>query len=148
MFWNPALLAFSIFINDQEYLAAAIGILAGLALFSRRKVFFEAAATVGLSSFALKLFFHQARPCLEQAAMVACPPDFGFPSGHAAFSGLLLAGSLGSPWAWIVAPIALLVSYSRIYVGVHTPEQVVGGFALAVAVYLAVWRLNAEGNKP
>ena len=147
MFLDSAWLAFTLIINNQEYLFAGIGLIAALALLPRKKVFFEAAAITGLLSFALKAFFHQARPCLTQAALVACPPDFGFPSGHAAFSGLLLVGSLGSPWAWLFAPLSLLISYSRVFLGVHTAEQVVAGLALSVAVYLAVWRLNAEAGQ-
>ena len=43
---------------------------------------------------------------------------------------------------WVLIPIALTVGYSRIYVGVHYPFDVLGGFALGVLVAWSV--LEAE----
>ncbi len=141
MILDQAWLAFAVFLESHEYVAFGIAIIAALALLPRKRVFAISAGLTLATSWALKLFFHQARPCLTQAALVVCPPDFGFPSGHAALSGLLLIAAVGSPWALLFAPLALLVGYSRIYLGVHTPEQVLAGFALGLVVYLLVWRL-------
>lgn len=70
-----------------------------------------------------------------------------FPSGHAttamavAFMALFLTWGTNKAYlGWIVMVWALSVAYSRIYVGVHYPLDVVGGvllgFICAVIVYL------------
>lgn len=59
--------------------------------------------------------------------------DFSFFSGHASFSFLIAMlffwqFRMERPWlAWIWVGVALLVSYSRIYLGVHFPLDVMAG---------------------
>jgi undecaprenyl-diphosphatase len=63
---------------------------------------------------------------------------FAFPSSHAAntfAAGTFLA--LRFRRSWPVLALPLIVSYSRIYVGVHWPLDVVAGAGLGVAVGLA-----------
>src|SRR4029077_3785030 len=54
------------------------------------------------------------------------------PSGHAAnwFAGAMVLFVYYRRSAWIMLPAALLVSYSRIYNGVHYPSDVLAGAAL------------------
>jgi hypothetical protein len=70
-----------------------------------------------------------------------------FPSGHsqsAAVTWGYLAhhqnsGTRRRPWAWYVAALlAVLTAFSRLYLGVHFPQDVVAGLAIG-ASYLAVW---------
>jgi undecaprenyl-diphosphatase len=63
------------------------------------------------------------------------PSDASFPSGHAANS---VAGAWtltrvvpdAAPWYWL---LAVAIAYSRIYLGVHYPLDVVGGAMLGLA---------------
>lgn len=65
--------------------------------------------------------------------LVPRPHDYSYPSGHALIVGdgatvLLLTSK---KWLWIPFMIeALIVSYSRVYVGVHWPIDILGGWLL------------------
>ena len=62
----------------------------------------------------------------------------GFPSGHTALAAAL-ALTLGYYWhhryKWVVVALIVGVSLSRIYLGVHLPLDIVGGFAIGWASY-------------
>lgn len=66
--------------------------------------------------------------------------DYGFPSGHTAIAtaiGLVLIGVLPRKWHWVCWLGIAGVGLSRIYLGVHAPLDVVGGFAIGVIVVCA-----------
>lgn len=98
---------------------------------------------------ALKLVFQRARPELWEVA--ARPTSYSFPSGHALSSmmvyGVLayLLAQLYPQWRWYywlgAALWIFLIGFSRVYLGVHWPSDVLGGFALGfILVYaLARW---------
>ena len=75
-------------------------------------------------------------------SLVAEPSSYAFPSGHAtsAFSaatGVVLAAKRSLkrvPWSgWGMLVLAAAISYSRVYVGVHYPTDVLAGVGLGVA---------------
>ncbi len=69
---------------------------------------------------------------------------YGVPSGHSqnalgvwVYLAHLLKKLLNQTWFWYVAPaLAILISFSRLYLGVHFPHDLVGGWTLAVIVLL------------
>ena len=91
---------------------------------------------------AIKLLVRHPRPTV---AMIALPPDYSFPSGHAVAASalyitlaLLAAGveRRAGPRRLLVASgvlVALLVAWSRVYLGVHYLSDVVGGLLLGTA---------------
>jgi undecaprenyl-diphosphatase len=87
----------------------------------------------------LKLSFHRARPVPFFAER---PDSFSFPSGHALKSAVfyvLLASLASRHWAVRLAAalLSLLIGISRIYLGVHYPTDVLGGYAIAMVCLAA-----------
>ena len=114
-------------------------------LFSKhKKVFFiSLVIAVGLG-VGLKVLLAQPRPCVDLASKVLCPLSNGFPSDHAVVATILLLGSLGSFLFPYYAAFAIIIFFSRIWLGVHTFDQVAGGFALGAIVFLAIFHLNQK----
>lgn len=110
-----------------------------------------------LATHGLKSLLGRARP--DFAIVEPVPESFGFPSGHAAFA-MLLGGFLvclawqhvGNPWwRWgIVAGLALLVTgvgAARIYLGVHWPSDVAGGYLYGATVLAVAFRLRDAAER-
>jgi len=110
------------------------------------------------SSEVLKNRVMQPRPFLSLSdvrLLVSPPGSYSFPSvktyAFAASSGALLAARrlLGrvSLWGWGFLALAAAISYSRVYVGVHYPTDVLSGALLGLfAGWLAAFIVDRLGN--
>lgn len=106
-----------------------------------------AGALVG--NLILKPLVARQRPCwLDQsvALLVASPRDFSFPSGHTlvSFEGAVSILLYRRKWGWWALALAVLIAFSRLYLFVHFPTDVLAGAALGTAVALAVHRVMAQ----
>jgi membrane-associated phospholipid phosphatase len=103
---------------------------------------------VGLSNTFLKELFMDPRPPLALALDGRVGDSFGFPSGHAQIAVAMwfyLAIEVKRGWAWIAAAIiAAGVCFSRIYLGVHDVEDVLGGAVLGAACIFVFKGLERE----
>ncbi|MDI9356019.1 MAG: phosphatase PAP2 family protein [Chitinophagaceae bacterium] len=91
-----------------------------------------------VTSTFMKPFFERLRPCYEGFSGIhllgGCGGRFGFASSHAAntFVFFSICFFFLREWKWLFIFLffwAVLVSYSRIYIGVHYPlDVIVGGF--------------------
>lgn len=90
-----------------------------------------------LASSGIKPLFERARPfdVIEGARKLSGAHGYAFPSSHAAntfAAGTFLALRFRRWWPILAIPI--VVSYSRVYVGVHYPSDVAAGALLGAAV--------------
>ena len=122
-----------------------------------------AATMLGVSvlNWALKAFFQRPRPLPFFG--LTTPASYSFPSGHSlaafCFYGALAAlvtARLRSPllraavWAGAVV-IVVAVGFSRLYLGVHYPSDIVGGYATGFVWVLTVAsadRVFRRADKP
>lgn len=100
----------------------------------------------------LKNLFGRIRPCDVNTSvqlLITRPDDFSFPSGHtaasfAAVTALMMAGEQ-KLWKPALA-LAVLIAFSRLYLYVHYPTDILGGMivggAAGVIGYLAVGRFK------
>ncbi|MEU6662682.1 phosphatase PAP2 family protein [Streptomyces sp. NPDC046821] len=97
----------------------------------------------------IKSGIDEERPCRavtgHLSPLVACPPhgDWSFPSNHATIAAAAAVG-LALAWpaiGWLTIPIALLMAFSRVFVGVHYPHDVAVGLLLGALVSFLVVRL-------
>lgn len=123
--------------NDFFYGGMLIGLLLGLERDNdkRGKVILALVMAL-LVSLALKEAFHTNRPCDELLAKIPCPDGYAFPSIHTILAFTLAAAFLYRPNYGVYLLFALMVAASRIYLGVHTLEDVAASLALAVIVYV------------
>ncbi|MDI3406828.1 phosphatase PAP2 family protein [Streptomyces cavernicola] len=100
----------------------------------------------------IKSAVDEERPCRAvagaAAALVECPEvgDWSFPSNHSTIAGAA-AVALVLAWrslAWLTLPMAVLMAFSRVFVGVHYPHDVAIGLLLGALVAFLVVRLGAR----
>lgn len=142
---NPVLDAVMVFISDIGNVGA-VWIALALVLLAvpktRRAGLIVAAAgavDVVLCNGILKNLFQRVRPCDVNTAvqlLVPRPADFSFPSGHtaasfAAVEALYFAGmkKLWKPTLFL----AIAMGFSRMYLYVHYPSDIIGGIIVGTA---------------
>lgn len=111
----------------------------------------------GLLNIVLKLLFHRERPTLHRLIEET---GFSFPSGHSmaafAFYGIItyllwrhITGRWGRSILVILCLLFILaIGISRIYLGVHYPSDVLGGYLASAAwLGLSIWIFEHRRNQ-
>ncbi len=157
----PALDRFFIFVTHMRNLSPVVVLLVGWWLWKGgakgRWLVFALLVCVGItdqmSSHLIKDVVKRERPCralMEVRAIDGCGPAYSFPSSHATnIGGAMTLVTLAFPASWpLTVFTALSVGFSRIYLGVHYPTDVLVGWILGFLCALGVWRLKgwAEGR--
>jgi undecaprenyl-diphosphatase len=100
-----------------------------------------------LTADVLKAAIPRARPHVHP--LIAVPHSHSFPSGHATTSfacATVLALALPR-WRVPLFLLAAAVAWSRVYVGVHYPLDVVAGAALGSAIGFVVFRVAQRSRR-
>jgi membrane-associated phospholipid phosphatase len=117
----------------------AIGLAGGIAQRGRRGEWRRARRTVGaayVTNTALKFAVGRRRPNLpDLPPLTGTPTGLSFPSAHAAtaFAGALAYSRLGIPKGPLYG-LASALAYSRLYLGVHYPSDILAGALLGTAL--------------
>jgi undecaprenyl-diphosphatase len=106
-------------------------------------------ALTDASAAGLKAAFDRERPPERHAEpdpLVNVPDSGSFPSGHAAtsFAAATILSFAFPRLAPLLLVLAAAVGFSRVYVGVHYPLDIVGGAVLGVLIAIAL-RLLVRG---
>ncbi len=98
------------------------------------------------------------RPWIKDPRIIPAgklPGSYSFPSGHTTMATPMYLGSAIIFWqkkktkilAVICIILALLTGFSRNYLGVHTPQDVIVGLLLSIACVYSVWKTGAYLQK-
>lgn len=126
-----------------------IWILSAIALLCSKKyrkygILLLAAIAVGvlIGNMGMKPLIARPRPCWQESVslLVADPTDYSFPSGHTLAS---VIGAFVLTWAnpkfgRIAIPVAALIAFSRLYLYVHFPSDVLAAVVLGIAIGIGV----------
>ena len=129
------------FLGDEDFFIILLPLFLWCVDFSfgARLAFFFLFSTI-VNSGAKGLFAHPRPLDLDPAVKLHDASGYGFPSGHSQSAVVVwgvLASYIRKRWAWAVAILLMvLIGFSRIYLGVHFPTDVLGGWTLG-AVLLA-----------
>ncbi len=128
------LLLAGIMLLKEKYRKQGFVLLAGLA------------AGFVLGNHLLKPLVARPRPNwvnLQIELLIDNPLDFSFPSGHtlSSFVAAILISMDNHKFGYAAVPFAAIMAFSRLYLYVHYPSDVLAAVALAFVIALAVHRV-------
>ncbi len=122
-------------------------------------LFFKKTRKIGIVSlFSIALCFLVTNQCLknmiarprpfnmipELTILIDAPSSYSFPSGHTANSfamAFIYYKMMPKKWGVAAIVIASLIAFSRLYLGVHYPSDVLGGVLVAWVCSMIVYQI-------
>ena len=122
--------------HRKQGVVLAVGLLAGLII----------------GNLTLKPLIARDRPNWLNDAIVLLienPTDFSFPSGHtlSSFIASILITMNNKRLGCFVLPLAVLIAFSRMYLYVHFPSDILGGVLIAYIIALIVHKIFYRKSK-
>lgn len=92
-----------------------------------------------ITNIILKLMVARPRPChifIEIPLLIERPMDFSFPSGHtmSSFAAATVIIHTNQTLGLIAFALAILISFSRLYLFVHFPSDVLAGILFGITI--------------
>lgn len=110
--------------------------------------------TVLVGNVLLKNLIQRDRPCWlypEVPLLISCPKDFSFPSAHSmsSFAGATALWFTNRRYGIVAYIVAAAIAFSRLYLFVHWPTDVLVGSALGILVGMVVFYIaeSREGKE-
>lgn len=98
-----------------------------------------------IGNVCIKPLVARARPCWIESVslLIQNPKDYSFPSGHTLSSviGAVVLTAANRKFGWFAIPLAALIAFSRLYLYVHFPSDVLTAAVMGVIIGVAVVKL-------
>lgn len=98
-----------------------------------------------IGNVCIKPLVARARPCWIESVslLIQNPGDYSFPSGHTLSSviGAVVLTAANRKFGWFAIPLAALIAFSRLYLYVHFPSDVLTAAVMGVIIGVAVVKL-------
>lgn len=87
----------------------------------------------------VKNIVQRPRPCwidTDFQMLIGVPKDYSFPSGHTQASCIAatIVTLTNKKFGFVVIPMALLIGFSRMYLYVHFPTDILGGMIIGITI--------------
>ena len=97
----------------------------------------------------LKNIVCRPRPCAafpDFPMLIARPYSYSFPSGHSAssFAAAVMLTLQQKKWGWAALVLAALIAFSRVFLFVHYPTDVLAGALLGTLFAFAVYTVHKK----
>lgn len=106
-------------------------------------------ACIIVCNISLKDIVARPRPCwLESVSLlINNPKDYSFPSGHtmSSVTGAAVLTSANHKFGYFAIPLALLIAFSRLYLYVHFPSDVIT--SVIIGVFIAFTAVRCSENR-
>lgn len=142
------------FLGDSGWFWIGLGILLLAAPKTKKTgaaVLISLAVGFLVGNLVIKNLAARQRPCWLDSAiplLIESPSDYSFPSGHslASFEGAVSILLYHKKWGLAAVVLAALIAFSRLYLFVHFPTDVLAGTLLGILIAVLVhrWIENPE----
>lgn len=131
------LVSAALMLISRKYRRNGIELLSGLA------------GSVVIGNLLLKNLIARQRPCWINDAvnlLIAVPTDYSFPSGHtmSSFVAAAIIMHTNKKWGITAYILAALIAFSRLYLYVHFPTDIIAGAVIGTLIGAAVCVLSEK----
>ncbi len=136
--------------NGEIWLACGLGLII-LRKYRKQGILMAVSIMVCviIGNLVLKQAAARPRPCWINESvplLIESPSDYSFPSGHTLISaaGAVSVFMANRKFGWAAFPLAALIAFSRLYLYVHFPSDVLVGAAIGTFVTIVIFKFGGK----